>query len=108
MHQYLISYDNGEPYEDHHVSPILIVATEARAKEVIAEMEAWVAETKTKMPRYPDGEVSEEAYEKWLNLDSAFRATLKVPHEALCLVSMVYAEEYEHPRLRCRSVHYLA
>jgi hypothetical protein len=61
---FLISYDNGESYEDHHVSPLCIVPTKVRAELRIAAWLAWAEKTRRALPAYPELTMSEDDYAK--------------------------------------------
>lgn len=50
---YLLSYDNGQQWEDHHVSPLFVVATRARAEAIVIEVAEWVAAKRAKLPPCP-------------------------------------------------------
>ena len=93
MIQYIISYDNGESYEDHSQIPICVVPTEARAKARIAQWLKWVDAQRAKMPEEPDPARTDEVYEKQVKRREAFWGTLKPPHQIGCLVSLV-SDEY--------------
>lgn len=47
---YLISYDNGEQYEDHNRVPLFLVATRKRADAIVAKAAAWVEAQRETLP----------------------------------------------------------
>lgn len=76
---FLISYDNGESYEDHQVTPICIVPTKKRAEVKIAAWMTWAKEAASRLPPLPDWQNREDAHTQLIEYDTA-RNALKVPH----------------------------
>ncbi len=50
---FLISFDNGESYEDHNRDPLWFVKTEAAAKRVVAKMDKWLEKQRDQLPEKP-------------------------------------------------------
>ena len=103
MNAYLISYDNGESYEDHAQIPLCVVPTEARAKARIAEWLEWVEAQRAKMPEEPHWDKGEEMFERMGQARETFWKALKPPDEITCLISLV-SDEYNRGSLRYREV----
>ncbi len=47
---YLLSFDNRQQYEDHHVTPLFLVKTKARAEAIVIEASEWIEAERAKLP----------------------------------------------------------
>lgn len=52
-HAYLVSFDNGESYEDYYREPLWLCYSREQAEAIVAEAVAWVAEQKELAPPNP-------------------------------------------------------
>lgn len=76
---YLISFDNGEPYEDNSRWPVLICNSQEKADSLISEWTEWAKTAAQGLPPEfnpePNVEISEEEWEKQYDKVLAARET---------------------------------
>ncbi len=88
---FLLSFDNGQSWEDHHVSPVLVVDTRTRAEAIVADVDAWVAAKREKLPPCPyevtcqridacQPELTDEEYAVMNDKRQAWIAASRPPH----------------------------
>lgn len=80
---YLISYDNGQSYEDHHREPLFLVPSHEEAQRIVSVSKAWIDTARDQRPEDPfavyqrDG--SQEEYQQAYDAVKAYTARLVVP-----------------------------
>jgi hypothetical protein len=99
MHIYLITYDNGESYEDYDKYPILACRTMKHANEVLAKMNAWVERAKANRPPDIDYDADAELIESQEAFRREYVASLKPPYHIPELVRMATDRYLDYQKL---------
>ena len=77
---FIISFDNGESYDDHHISPLCVVPTKKGADAQVAEWLNWAEQMASELPESPDWADHEMALKRMEPSDTA-RNAIVVPHD---------------------------
>lgn len=89
---FLISYDNGESYEDYRTTPILVAPTMEAAEEAKTKMEGWVSDKKAflekKLGDRPDFDYGER-FGQWVSRREGLVAKMKPLFGEYSLIEML-------------------
>lgn len=90
----LISYDNGQLYEDHRTTPVCVVPTKKRADKLIARCIKWVRKTKEGVPPVPEASMPDDnEYFKAISAREEHIHKLKPPYGFPELIDMVWDDQ---------------